>query len=109
MHEAGSTMRSGGGKSLGDVLDTLLKKALKHHIIIIADMIFLIFYIYFIDNLIAVIKDTSWHIQIIVLLTYIAGLIAPQYLISKQLKSDTTIEELMAKEEDGSMETIKRK
>ena len=96
------------GKSFGDIMDTLLKKALRHHIILIAYMILALVYIFHSETLIAAINDTDWFIKVSAMLFFIAGFLAIQYLIFQQMKQDTTITEIIDKGESGEIENIKR-
>ena len=96
------------GKSFGDLMDTLLKKALRHHIILIADMIFSTIYVFHIESLIAAIKDVDWFIKITSMIFYIIAFLSIQYLIFHQMRQDTSITELIDKGENNEEEKIKR-
>ena len=91
------------------VLDTLLKKAHRHHIIIIADMIFAGFYIYFVKSLIPIIKDVPLYIAVSTLVCYAVFFLTIQYILFKQITYDKSITKLIDRGELGESEELERK
>ena len=82
------------------ILDTVLKKAYKHHILLIVNLGFAYLYANQLGNLLKTLNETTPTLQVIGIILYAAFFITAEYLISKQLTYDTTIRKLVEQEKN---------
>ncbi|MCX6694845.1 MAG: hypothetical protein NTU61_00920 [Candidatus Altiarchaeota archaeon] len=92
----------------GGIFDSIFKKALKHHVLLIVNMGFAYFYMGALADLMNILNEKGVVLQILGMLFYIGCFSSVEILLYKQLEYDSSIRKLIEKSEAGDSTTIKR-